>query len=149
MDLSKDSVSNKTGPHAVINEKISTLRKNIEKLKGMNITSVVNKKQKSTRRKIDCEVKDPFDSSIILTNKSQKFREELLTKIYFPKPMFPPSSFLTRTSSPIRKVMLPRTVRNLTPLKTSVLKRDFWAKAEKLYRGHDGNWLGKIAGIKK
>ena len=117
MDLSKDSVSITTPP--VIAEKVHTVRRKVHKHASLKRSKIA--------------------PSLALTSKSQKFREALLTKIYFPNPKYPPPAFLTTQTRGRRRV------RNLTPLK----RDNVWTQAQKLYRGRDGHWLGKLAGISR
>jgi len=70
MDLSKDSLSVVSPP--VIAEKVHTIRRKVQK-------------HASLKHSVNAP----------LTTKSQKFREALLTKIYFPNPKYPPPAFLT------------------------------------------------------
>lgn len=117
MDLSKDSFSIITPP--VIAEKVRTVRRKVHKHASLKRSTIA--------------------PPLALTSKSQKFREALLTKIYFPNPKYPPPAFLTTQTKTRRRV------RNLTPLK----HENVWNQAQKLYRGRDGHWLGKLAGISR
>ena len=94
MDLSKDSLSVVSPP--VIAEKVHTIRRKVQK-------------HASLKHSVNAP----------LTTKSQKFREALLTKIYFPNPKYPPPAFLTTQTRGRRRV------RNLTPLK----RENVWAQA--------------------